>query len=76
MITVGDHIVSDSDLTWRFFRSSGSGGQNMNNTDPRAKERPDRVTRIVMVSTRPASQSWGSVGPPVSRRCKVGDCFR
>ena len=37
MIVVRDHIVSDADLTWRFSRSSGPGGQNVNTTDTRVQ---------------------------------------
>lgn len=37
MITVRGHIVSDDDLTWRFSRSSGPGGQNVNTTDTRVQ---------------------------------------
>ena len=35
MITVGDHVIPDADLTWRFSRSSGPGGQHVNTTDTR-----------------------------------------
>jgi len=35
VITVRDHIISDADLTWRFSRSSGPGGQNLSTTDTR-----------------------------------------
>lgn len=37
MITVGDHVISDADLAWRFSRSSGPGGQNVNTTDTRVR---------------------------------------
>ena len=37
MITVRDHVISDADLTWRFSRSSGPGGQNVNTTDTRVR---------------------------------------
>lgn len=37
MITVRDHVVSDAELTWRFSRSSGPGGQNVNTTDTRVQ---------------------------------------
>lgn len=37
VITVGDHIIPDADLNWRFSRSSGPGGQNINNTDTRVQ---------------------------------------
>lgn len=37
MITVGDYLISDADLTWRFSRSSGPGGQGVNTTDTRVQ---------------------------------------
>lgn len=37
MITVGSHVISDTDLTWRFSRSSGPGGQHVNTTDTRVQ---------------------------------------
>lgn len=37
MITVRGRIIPDSDLTWRFSRSSGPGGQNVNTTDTRVQ---------------------------------------
>ena len=37
MITVRGHVISDGDLTWRFSRSSGPGGQNVNTTDTRVQ---------------------------------------
>ncbi len=37
MITVGDHVIPDADLTWRFSRSSGPGGQHVNKTDTRVQ---------------------------------------
>jgi ribosome-associated protein len=37
VITAGAHVVPDVDLTWRFSRSSGPGGQNVNNTDTRVQ---------------------------------------
>ena len=37
MITVRDHVVTDADLSWRFSRSSGPGGQNVNTTDTRVQ---------------------------------------
>ena len=37
VITVGDHTIADAELTWRFSRSSGPGGQNVNTTDTRAQ---------------------------------------
>jgi ribosome-associated protein len=37
VITVRGHVVSDADLTWRFSRSSGPGGQHVNTTDTRVQ---------------------------------------
>ncbi len=37
MITVRDYVISDADLTWRFSRSSGPGGQHVNTTDTRVQ---------------------------------------
>ena len=37
MITVRGYALSDADLTWRFSRSSGPGGQNVNTTDTRVQ---------------------------------------
>ena len=37
MITVGRHTIPDADLSWRFSRSSGPGGQNVNTTDTRVQ---------------------------------------
>ena len=37
MITVRGHVVPDGDLTWRFSRSSGPGGQHVNTTDTRVQ---------------------------------------
>ena len=37
MITVRGHEVPDADLTWRFSRSSGPGGQHVNTTDTRVQ---------------------------------------
>jgi len=37
VIVVRDHVISDADLTWRFTRSSGPGGQNVNATDTRVQ---------------------------------------
>jgi ribosome-associated protein len=37
VITVGGHVISDADLTWRFSRSSGPGGQHVNTTDTRVQ---------------------------------------
>lgn len=36
-IIVRDHVIPDADLTWRFSRSSGPGGQNVNTTDTRVQ---------------------------------------
>jgi ribosome-associated protein len=37
VITVRGHVVPDADLAWRFSRSSGPGGQNVNTTDTRVQ---------------------------------------
>ncbi len=37
VITLGHHVIPDTDLTWRFSRSSGPGGQNVNTTDTRVQ---------------------------------------
>jgi ribosome-associated protein len=37
VITAGDRVIPDADLTWRFSRSSGPGGQNINTTDTRVQ---------------------------------------
>jgi ribosome-associated protein len=37
LITIGDHTIPDADLTWRFSRSSGPGGQYVNKTDTRVQ---------------------------------------
>lgn len=37
MITVRGHVILDAELTWRFSRSSGPGGQNVNTTDTRVQ---------------------------------------
>jgi len=37
VITVRDHFIPDADLTWRFSRSRGPGGQNVNTTDIRVQ---------------------------------------
>jgi ribosome-associated protein len=37
MITVRGHTVPDAELVWRFSRSSGPGGQNVNTTDTRVQ---------------------------------------
>jgi ribosome-associated protein len=37
VITVGDHLIPDADLTWRFSRSPGPGGQNVNTTETRVQ---------------------------------------
>ena len=36
-VTVRGHQVPDADLTWRFSRSSGPGGQHVNTTDTRVQ---------------------------------------
>lgn len=37
MITVRGHVIPDTELTWRFSRSSGPGGQHVNTTDTRVQ---------------------------------------
>lgn len=37
MITVRGHVIPDGELTWRFSRSSGPGGQHVNTTDTRVQ---------------------------------------
>lgn len=37
MIIVGRHVIPDRDLSWRFSRSSGPGGQSVNTTDSRVE---------------------------------------
>lgn len=37
MITVGTYVIPDAELSWRFSRSSGPGGQNVNTTDTRVQ---------------------------------------
>lgn len=37
VIAVRHYVISDADLTWRFSRSSGPGGQNVNTTDTRVQ---------------------------------------
>lgn len=37
VIAVGRYVIPDSDLTWRFSRSSGPGGQHVNTTDTRVE---------------------------------------
>ncbi len=37
MITVRGYVVPDSELSWRFSRSSGPGGQSVNTTDSRVE---------------------------------------
>jgi ribosome-associated protein len=37
VITVHHHVIPDTDLTWRFSRSSGPGGQHVNTTDTRVQ---------------------------------------
>ena len=37
MINVRGHVVPDAELTWRFSRASGPGGQHVNTTDTRVQ---------------------------------------
>ena len=37
MIAVRRHVIAESDLTWRFSRASGPGGQHVNTTDTRVQ---------------------------------------
>ena len=37
VLTVRGFVVPDADLTWRFSRSSGPGGQHVNTTDTRVR---------------------------------------
>jgi len=37
VITVRGYVVPDSELSWRFSRSSGPGGQSVNTTDSRVE---------------------------------------
>jgi ribosome-associated protein len=37
VIAVRHYVISDAELTWRFSRSSGPGGQNVNTTDTRVQ---------------------------------------
>jgi ribosome-associated protein len=37
VIRVHGHVISDHDLSWRFSRSSGPGGQHVNTTDTRVQ---------------------------------------
>jgi ribosome-associated protein len=37
VITVLHHVIPDTDLTWRFSRSSGPGGQHVNTSDSRVQ---------------------------------------
>ena len=37
MIQVGRYFVPDAELSWRFSRSSGPGGQSVNTTDSRVE---------------------------------------
>lgn len=37
MISVRGHTIPDADLTWRFSRASGPGGQHVNTTDTRVQ---------------------------------------
>lgn len=36
-LTVRGHVVPDADLTWRFSRASGPGGQSVNTADSRVQ---------------------------------------
>lgn len=65
MISVRGHVVPDSDLTWRFSRASGPGGQHVNTTD----------TRVQLVLDLAGSQAFparlkerllGRLGPQVT----------
>jgi len=37
VINVRGHVVPDAELTWRFSRASGPGGQHVNTTDTRVQ---------------------------------------
>jgi ribosome-associated protein len=37
VITVRGHTIPDADLSWRFSRSAGPGGQHVNTTDTRVQ---------------------------------------
>jgi ribosome-associated protein len=37
VIAVGDYVVPDADLTWRFSHASGPGGQGVNTADSRVQ---------------------------------------
>ncbi|QYJ03247.1 aminoacyl-tRNA hydrolase [Nocardioides panacisoli] len=37
VIEVRGHVIPDADLTWRFSRSSGPGGQHVNTTDTKVQ---------------------------------------
>ena len=37
MLTVRGYVVPDNELSWRFSRSSGPGGQSVNTTDSRVE---------------------------------------
>lgn len=37
VIVAGNYVIPDAELTWRFSRSSGPGGQNVNTTDTRVQ---------------------------------------
>jgi ribosome-associated protein len=37
VIIAGGYVIPDADLTWRFSRSSGPGGQHVNTTDTRVQ---------------------------------------
>ncbi|GGD30346.1 alternative ribosome rescue aminoacyl-tRNA hydrolase ArfB [Nocardioides daphniae] len=62
MIVVGSHVIPDADLTWRFSRSSGPGGQHVNTTDSRvqlvldlagSEAFPDEVKRRLLARLGP-----------------------
>lgn len=57
MLTVRGHTVPDAELTWRFSRSSGPGGQGVNTADSRvqltfdlgaSEAFPDRLKRRML----------------------------
>lgn len=37
MISVSGYVLPDADLTWKFSRASGPGGQHVNTTDTRVQ---------------------------------------
>lgn len=37
VIRVGRHVIGDQDLTWRFSRASGPGGQHVNTADTKVR---------------------------------------